>query len=293
MGHGSVSKVVIPVAGLGTRFLPFTKSVPKEMLPVVDAPSILLLAEEAYNAGFSDIVLIQGRGKTSIEDFFDVSYELEHTLAQKNRHDLLERVLRIRDNINIISIRQQVAGGLGHAVLTARPVVGDSPFAVMLGDEILDSSKELERLRDIHRGEGASAVSIMEVERIDVSKYGIVEPESEKDGIVKIKSLVEKPSVDAAPSCYALPGRYIFEPILFEYLKDTKVGVGGELQLTDAMVKLAKYRGLFGVPVESKRYDLGDKFGFIKANIEFGLKDPDIARSLRPYLNEITKQLGS
>lgn len=285
-----IKKVVIPVAGLGTRFLPFTKSVPKEMLPVVDSPSILLLVEEAYRAGFTDIVLVQGRGKVAIEDFFDVSYELERILEQKQKANLLERIHSVRENINIISVRQKQAMGLGHAILTARPIVGNAPFAVMLGDEIMSDHKDLEALRDNYIKSGVSTVSVMEVPRTEVCKYGIVKVKSVNQGIIQVDSLVEKPNINEAPSLYALPGRYVFNQKIFDYLEETKPGVGGEIQLTDAMVQLAQNEGLQAMPIRAKRYDLGDKFGFLHANIEYGLNDPELGGRLRSYLKEI--QLG-
>lgn len=283
-----VKKVVIPVAGLGTRFLPFTKSVPKEMLPVVDAPSILLLAEEAYRAGFEDIILVQGRGKAAIEDFFDVSYELERTLEEKNKVSLIERIRFIRDRVNIISIRQKQAMGLGHAILSARPIVGDNPFAVMLGDELMSDHIELERLQKSFSETGVSTVSVMEVPLADVSKYGIIQVgASEFDGLIKVTGLVEKPAVGEEPSRYALPGRYVFSERVFSYLEETKPGVGGEIQLTDAMVCLAKNEGLHAIPISSRRYDIGDKFGFIHANIEYALRDPEVGAKLKQYLRTV------
>lgn len=286
-----VRKVVIPVAGLGTRFLPFTKTVPKEMLPVVDAPSILLLVEEAYKAGFEDIVLVQGRGKTAVEDFFDVSYELERTLEQRNKVNLIERIQFIRDRVSIISIRQKQAMGLGHAILTAKPIVGDSAFAVMLGDELMSDHIELEALRKNYIETGVSTVSVMEVPSSEVHKYGVIQYDKQKCNVLHVSNLVEKPSVDKAPSLYALPGRYVFNPNIFKYIEETEPGVGGEIQLTDAMVKLAQRDGLHAIPISSKRYDLGDKFGFIHANIEYALKDPEVSQKLRRYLKDVQLDL--
>lgn len=287
-----ISKVVIPVAGLGTRFLPYTKAIPKEMLPIVDTPSILLLVEEAYKVGFTDVVLIQGRGKSSIEDFFDISYELESTLVKQNKLNLLERVKIIRDKVNIISIRQKIAAGLGHAVLTAKPVIGAEPFAVMLGDELLDGPEsELEKLTNHFYNTNCSTVSIIQVPINDVSKYGIIDHEIPTNGVFKIKNLIEKPSIGNAPSLFALPGRYVFSHNIFKYLAETVPCQSGEIQLTDAMIQIAKCHGLYGIQVTSKRFDLGDRLGFIKANLEYGLKNSEISPSLKEYIINLRDDL--
>lgn len=288
----SIRKVLIPVAGLGTRFLPFSKTVPKEMLPIVDTPSILLLVEEALEAGFHEIILVQGRGKHSIEDFFDVSYELEDTLMRRNKYNLLSRVAEIRDKVSIISVRQKQPLGLGHAVLTGRSIIGDEPFAVMLGDELMSNSTELLRLKNSYLENGISTVSVMEVPMSEVSKYGVIEPQTCADtGRIFIKNLVEKPPTEKAPSNWALPGRYVFSPKIFDYIEEVSPGAGGEIQLTDAMVKMAQNEGLLAMPIRSKRYDLGDKFGFLKANIEYGLIDPQISQQLKSYLQEISAEI--
>lgn len=288
----SIRKVLIPVAGLGTRFLPFSKTVPKEMLPIVDTPSILLLVEEALDAGFHEIILVQGRGKHSIEDFFDVSYELEDTLMRRNKYNLLSRVAEIRDKVSIISVRQKQPLGLGHAVLTGRSIIGDEPFAVMLGDELMSNSTELLRLKNSYLENGISTVSVMEVPMSEVSKYGVIEPQTCADtGRIFIKNLVEKPPTEKAPSNWALPGRYVFSPKIFDYIEGVSPGAGGEIQLTDAMVKMAQNEGLLAMPIRSKRYDLGDKFGFLKANIEYGLIDPQISQQLKSYLQEISAEI--
>lgn len=286
-----ITRVVIPVAGLGTRFLPFSKTVPKEMLPVVDTPSILLLAEEALGAGFKEIILVQGRGKQSIEDFFDISYELEHILLKKNKYDLISRVENVRNRINIVSIRQKKPLGLGHAVLTAQSIIGNSPFAVMLGDELLNSSQDLSNLKRVHNETGISSVSVMEVPVEDTDKYGIISFEEDDHHRMKVTGLIEKPSPPNAPSRWALPGRYIFNSKIFDYLRETAPGVGDEIQLTDAMNKLAAEEGLYAIPIESKRYDLGSKLGFLKANIEYGLSDPQIAQDLSLYIQSLSKAM--
>jgi UTP--glucose-1-phosphate uridylyltransferase len=289
-----LKKAVIPAAGLGTRFLPATKSIPKEMLTVVDAPIIFYVIEEAIAAGIQDIVLIQGRGKTAIEDFFDTSYELEHKLAQDNKYHLMERVERVRSRVNIISIRQKQALGLGHAVLCARPIVGDEPFAVLLGDEIMvpqspqenytlcDLKASFERLQ-------ASTVAVMPVTQNDVSKYGIADVDETQSSPWQVRRFVEKPSPQESPSRWALPGRYVFSPEIFEILENTPPGRGGEIQLTDAMNELAQRKEFFAQPITNKRYDAGDKLGYLMANIELGLKHPQLGEELRAYLKELAR----
>lgn len=281
-------KALIPVAGLDTRFLPFSKTIPKEILPIVDTPSILLLIEEAANCGFNEIVLIQGRGKHSIEDFFDISYELEDILSKKNLLNLLDRVTSIRNRVSIVSIRQKKALGLGHAILTGKTVIGNEPFAVMLGDELISNSNELLKLKKSFLETGLSTVSIMPVQNNEVSKYGIIAPRyCNISGRIYIDNLIEKPSPNRAPSNLALPGRYVFSPKIFDYLSHTQPGINGEIQLTDAMIELAQKDGLLGVMLESKRYDLGDKFGFLKANIEYGLRDAQISEQLKKYIGDL------
>ncbi len=286
-----IKKAVIPAAGLGTRFLPVTKTVPKELLPIVDTPILLMIVEEALNAGVEDIIIIAGRNKTAIEDFFDRSYELEDTLYKTGKLDLLASLKRIQGLVNIISVRQKEALGLGHAVYTARPVVGDEPFAVLLGDEIMVSENKnvTAQLCDLYKKTSASSVAVMEVNKKDVSKYGIIEFEKNQSmGLMKVKSVVEKPNPELTPSLWALPGRYIFTAELFEHLKNTKPGKNGEIQLTDAMTQLAQGdQGLWATPFVAQRYDAGDKLGYLQANIEMGLKHPEIGEALRHYLKNL------
>ncbi len=288
-----VKKAIIPAAGLGTRFLPATKNVPKEMLPIVDTPIIFYVIEEAMKSGIEDIVLIAGRGKYAIEDFFDISYELEEKLIKAGKEQFLEKVIQMRENINVISIRQKQALGLGHAVLCGRPVIGDAPFAVLLGDEImLDIEPHppvTKQLCETFESNGISTVAVMEVEKSQVHKYGIIDIHSEKNGIYKVKNVIEKPSIEKAPSQLALPGRYVFSKTLFTFLENAKPGFGGEIQLTDAMTQLAHSEGLLAQNFVASRYDAGDKFGFIQANIEFALKNPDLSDKLKPYLKKLTQ----
>ena len=290
-----VRKALIPAAGLGTRFLPATKSVPKEMLPIVDAPILLYIVEEAVRAGIEDIVIIAGRGKTAIEDFFDRSYELEDQLVKTGKEDLLSRLVRIREMANIISIRQKEAKGLGHAVYCGQPIIGKEDFAVLLGDEIMISSPEeataTQQLVDIFTSTGQSTVAVMEVAPNEVEKYGIIEYETNADGYFQVKSIVEKPARDKAPSRFALPGRYVFSHAIFEYLKNTKPGKNGEIQLTDAMCEVAKHHGLLATTVTARRYDAGDKLGYLAANIELALERPELANELKSYLKKLAGRL--
>lgn len=284
-----IKKAVIPAAGLGTRFLPATKTVPKELLPIVDTPILLHVIEEVINAGIEDIVIIAGRNKTAIEDFFDRSYELEDTLYKTGKTDLLKIVKDIQGMVNIISVRQKEAKGLGHAVYTAKPVVGDEPFAVLLGDEIMISKDKnvTAQLCDIYEQKQASTVAVMEVAPSEVSKYGIVGVENQDVSAMKVLTVVEKPEPQNAPSSLALPGRYIFTPKLFESLENQSPGKNGEIQLTDAMTTIAKTEGLWASRFNARRYDAGDKLGYLQANIELGLEHPQIGEALKNYLKNL------
>ncbi|MCS6839038.1 MAG: UTP--glucose-1-phosphate uridylyltransferase [Bdellovibrionaceae bacterium] len=285
------TKAVIPVAGLGTRFLPATKSIPKEMLTIVDAPIIFYVIEEAIHAGIQDIVLIQGRGKTAIEDFFDTSYELEDKLMRDNKYYLLDRLNEIRNKVNIISIRQKHPLGLGHAVLCAQPVLGNEPFAVLLGDEIMLPQAPHEdyttaELSKAFEATGHSTVAIMSIQEVDVQKYGIVDfgGRLPQEFPARVAGFVEKPNLNNAPSLWALPGRYIFSSSILDELKNQKPGKLGEIQLTDAMNSLSKKEPVYALPTRNIRYDAGDKVGYPIANIEIGLRHPDVGPFLRNYL---------
>lgn len=293
-----VKKAVIPAAGLGTRFLPATKTIPKEMLPIIDRPTILYIVEEAVKAGIEDIVLIAGRNKEAIDDFFDVTYELQDKLEREGKQDTVQMLKKISSLANIISIRQKQALGLGHAVLCSKPIVGNEPFAVLLGDELMVPTAEqrttTEILAESYQSTGLSTVAVMEVKASEVSKYGIAEGEGDpasKTGAMRVKSLIEKPSPEQTTSRWALPGRYVFSAEIFKYLEKTKPGKGGEIQLTDAMVELAKHEGLLAKCFESRRYDAGDKLGFLQANIELGLEHPEIGSRLRQYLKELAGKI--
>lgn len=288
-----IRKAIIPAAGLGTRFLPVTKSIPKEMLPIVDAPIIYWVVREAVKAGIEDIILIAGRGKSAIEDFFDVSYEVQDQLVKAGKEELLQKILEVQNMANIISVRQKEALGLGHAVYCGHHIVGDEPFAVLLGDEItLEQPKNVTQLLcDSYHEDSTSAVAVMEVPEADVCKYGIVEATSIQEGLYKVSDVIEKPDIDKAPSRLALPGRYAFSSKIFDYLRNAKPGKNGEIQLTDAMVKLAQNDGLKALTFESTRYDAGDKLGYLIANIEFALKDDKLSASFKDYLKKLSEKL--
>ncbi|MBY0555153.1 UTP--glucose-1-phosphate uridylyltransferase [bacterium] len=288
-----VKKAIIPAAGLGTRFFPATKTIPKEMLPIVDKPAILYVIEEAIQAGIEDIVLIQGRGKTAIEDFFDVSYELEDKLIKDGKSDVLEKLNKIRSSVNIISIRQKAALGLGHAVRCAKPVIGEEPFAVLLGDEITITNSRSDNvtayLCDQYEKTKLSSVWVLPTDPKDSHKYGIIDvgPENKDlSGGKKVLGVVEKPAASKAPSTWALPGRYVFNSEIFNYLDMIKPGNNGEIQLSDAMNELAKSSTLNAYSFNSRRYDTGDKLGFLIANIDMALEREEMREELMKYLNK-------
>lgn len=290
-----VKKAIIPAAGLGTRFLPATKTVPKEMLTIVDAPIILYVVEEAVKAGIEDIILIAGRGKHAIEDFFDTSYELEDKLAKDGKEKLLERVTRIRDSANIISIRQKQAMGLGHAVLCGLPIVGKEPFAVLLGDEITmgfhGEPNVTSQLVKSFEETGTSTISVMKVDDRDVSKYGIAEVEEKKAGFFKVTSLMEKPKASETSSRWALPGRYVFDNAIMDILQNAKPTLNGEIQLTDSMKVLCSQQGLNAMTFTAQRFDAGDKLGYLQANIELALQNPELNQDLKNYILNLAKKL--
>lgn len=284
-----IRKAVMPVAGLGTRFLPVTKTVPKELLPIVDKPLLMFNAEEILDAGIEELVLVTGRGKSAIEDFFDVSHELEATLDTAGKSDWLKDIRYIRKNLKIISIRQGQALGLGHAVLCAQPAIGTEPFALLLGDEIMIHGSGPSATAQLVGGfveSGISNVSVIEVPKSEVGKYGIINAEALGPGRWRVKSVVEKPSAQEAPSQLALPGRYVFAPNIFKYLSQTKPGRNGEIQLTDAMTALATREALNAQTVSGQRYDAGDRLGMLIANIEIALGREDIGPQLKDYLRD-------
>lgn len=284
-----VRKAVIPAAGLGTRFLPATKAQPKEMMPIVDKPAIQYIIEEAIQAGIEDILVITGRNKRAIEDHFDRAVELEVTLKAQGKYDMLN-VVQDLSRINLHYIRQKEARGLGHAVLCAKQFIGNEPFAVMLGDDIVDASiPSLKQLMDIYDQYQGSVLGVQEVSISNVSKYGIVKPIAVAENVWQIADMIEKPSIEQAPSRLAVLGRYIIEPEIFALLERTEPGSGGEIQLTDALRQLAAEQPVYAFNFEGRRYDVGDKQGYLEATIEFALKRPDIRES---FLRYIIKTMG-
>jgi len=287
----SVRKAVFPAAGLGTRFLPATKAQPKEMLPLVDKPLIQYGVEEAKLSGVQNIIIVTGRGKSAIEDHFDVSFELEHLLETRHKKDLLATVRAVSDMIDIAYVRQKEALGLGHAVLTARELVGDEPFAVLLADDVIDAEVPcLKQLMDVFDKTQCSVLATQVVEGPGISAYGVLEgkPVPGSNGkLYEVQSLVEKPRPEEAPSNLAVIGRYILTPTVFETLSDIKAGAGGELQLTDGLKQLLKKEKIYGYVFDGKRHDTGDKLGFLKATVEFALKRPDLGGPLRQHLKSL------
>ena len=287
-----VRKAVFPAAGLGTRFLPATKAQPKEMLPLVDTPIIQYGVEEALAAGCDQIIIITGRGKQAIEDHFDVSYELEKMLEERGKTDLLNIVRDISDMIHVAYVRQKEALGLGHAVLMARELVGNEPFAVLLADDVIDAETPcLKQMMDVFEQTQCSVLAAQMIEGAAISAYGVlkVKPADERFGgrLYEIEDMVEKPKAADAPSNIAVIGRYILTPTVFDMLSNIKAGVGGELQLTDGLRALLKKEKVYGYVFEGKRHDTGDKLGFLKATVEFALKRPDLGEPLRQYLKSL------
>lgn len=283
-----VRKAVIPAAGLGTRFLPATKAQPKEMLPIVDKPTIQYIVEEAVASGIEDILIITGRGKRAIEDHFDKSFELETTLEQKQNDELLTMIRDISDMVDIHYVRQKEALGLGHAIWCARKFIANEPFAVLLGDDVIDSQVPcLKQLIDAYEATGgASVLGVQPVAWEHVSRYGIVDPGEKASVGMKVKDVREKPAREEAPSNMAILGRYILHPDIMELLEETEPGAGGEIQLTDAIRKLIHVQPVIAYAFEGRRYDVGDKLGFLEATVEFALKRPDLHDAFAAYLRE-------
>ena len=285
-----VRKAVFPAAGLGTRFLPATKAQPKEMLPIVDKPIIQYGVEEALAAGCDQIIIITGRGKSAIEDHFDVSYELEKMLEERKKTELLTIVRQISDMIHVAYVRQKEALGLGHAVLMARELVGNEPFAVLLADDVIDANPPcLKQMIDQFNETQSSIIATQQVDGPAISAYGVIDatPVKGNDRLFDIRNMVEKPKPKDAPSNLAIIGRYILTPKIFEVLDSTPLGTGGELQLTDGMRLLLKEEKIFGYRYEGKRHDAGDKLGFLQATVEFALKRPELGKQFREYLKTL------
>jgi UTP--glucose-1-phosphate uridylyltransferase len=286
-----IRKAVIPAAGLGTRFLPATKAIPKEMIPIVDTPMIQHIVEEAVRAGAETVVIITARHKEAIENHFDFNYELEHTMDEKEKKDLAELSRSIGRLCNIVSVRQKNPMGLGHAILCSEPVIGNEPFAILLGDDLIDSEVPCTRqLIDIFEKEKASVVGVMEVLEAEVSKYGIVGGKMLNSRLMQVDRLVEKPSAASAPSRFAIPGRYVLTPAIFDCLRETKPGKGGEIQLTDGLQLLAKKERLLAYQFEGTRYDTGDRLGFIDATLAFALKRPELEAGVRELMKKHSKK---
>jgi UTP--glucose-1-phosphate uridylyltransferase len=286
-----IRKAVIPAAGLGTRFLPATKASPKEMLPVVDKPVIQYVVEEAVAAGIESILIVTGRGKESIENHFDVSYELEHILQERGKESDLKLVHSIASMVDFAYVRQKEALGLGHAVLVARNWIGGEPFAVFLGDDIVVSESPcIRQMMDVFDEKGGSVLGVMEVEREQTRKYGIVAGEEETERLVRVRDIVEKPKPEEAPSSTAVIGRYLFTPEIFEELEKTVPDHSGEIQLTSAIRTLLDRQPLYAYRFEGRRYDTGDKLGFLKATVEMALMRDDLSEPFRTYLRGVLKE---
>lgn len=283
-----VRKAIIPAAGLGTRFLPATKAQPKEMLPIVDKPTLQYIIEEAVESGIEEILIITGRNKKSIEDHFDKSVELELELGLKGKYDLLEEVRAISDMVNIHYIRQKEPKGLGHAIYCAKSFIGSEPFAVLLGDDIVHAERPcIGQMMEVYSKYKTSVIGVQEVPKTDVDKYGIVDGHGIEERIYRVNGLVEKPPVEDAPSNIAILGRYIINPAIFDILEHTPPGKGDEIQLTDALKVLAQREAMIAYHFEGQRYDVGDKLGFLKATVEYALRRDDLRDDFIAYLSSI------
>lgn len=287
-----IRKAIIPAAGLGTRFLPATKAQPKEMLPIVDKPTLQYIIEEAIHSGIEEILIITGRNKSSIENHFDKSIELELELEKSGKQQLLEEIREISDMVNIHYIRQKVPKGLGHAIYCAKSFIGNEPFAVLLGDDIVynDEKPCLKQMIEVYNKYQTSILGVQEVSAEDVSKYGIVAGQCVADRIYQVRDLVEKPSKENAPSNVAILGRYIITPAIFEILERTQPGKGGEIQLTDGLKVLAQKESMYAYSFEGRRYDVGDKQGFLQATVEYALRRESLRKDFLAYLTEILKR---
>lgn len=292
-----ITKAVFPAAGFGTRFLPVTKAQPKEMLPIVDKPVIQYLVEEAVASGITEIIIVTGRGKRSIEDHFDNSFELEYNLVEKGKHSLLKEVRKISQLAKFIYVRQPKPLGDGHAILCAKEVIGNEPFAVLFGDDLVDSKvPALKQLINVYEQTGSSVIALEKINKKDTDKYGIIKPKNsqkistganQRQTIYEIENFVEKPRPQNAPSNLGIIGKYILNPEILQILKKTKPGLDGEIRLIDGFMKLKNEQKIYGVEIEGTRYDTGTKFGFLKATIDFSLKRKDLGPSMRSYLKTL------
>ena len=286
-----IRKAIIPAAGLGTRFLPATKAMPKEMLPIVDKPTIQYIVEEAVASGIEDIIIVTGKGKRAIEDHFDYAPELEKNLEEKGKFDLLDKVKYSTNLVDIHYIRQKEPKGLGHAVWCARNFIGDEPFAVLLGDDIVQNDTPcLKQLINQYEETQSSVIGVQQVPDEETHRYGIIDPESQIGRRYQVNNFVEKPKQGTAPSNLAIMGRYILTPEIFMFLENQKQGAGGEIQLTDAIQQLNQIQRVFAYDFEGKRYDVGEKFGFVKTTIEMALQDEELKDDLLTFLEEVMKK---
>ncbi|HDE6426666.1 TPA: UTP--glucose-1-phosphate uridylyltransferase GalU [Staphylococcus aureus] len=284
-----IKKAIIPAAGLGTRFLPATKAMPKEMLPILDKPTIQYIVEEAARAGIEDIIIVTGRHKRAIEDHFDSQKELEMVLKEKGKSELLEKVQYSTELANIFYVRQKEQKGLGNAISSARQFIGNEPFAVLLGDDIVESEvPAVKQLIDVYEETGHSVIGVQEVPEADTHRYGIIDPLTKNGRQYEVKKFVEKPAQGTAPSNLAIMGRYVLTPEIFDYLKTQKEGAGNEIQLTDAIERMNNDNQVYAYDFEGERYDVGEKLGFVKTTIEYALKDD----SMREELTRFIKELG-
>lgn len=289
-----VRKAIIPAAGLGTRFLPATKAQPKEMLPIVDKPTIQYIIEEAVAAGIQDIIIVTGRNKRSIEDHFDRSIELELELERGQKQEMLDMVKDISEMANIHYIRQKEPRGLGHAILAARHFIGNEPFAVLLGDDVVISKKPcLGQMLDVYNEYRTSILGVQTVEHQVVDKYGIIAGKQVDERVYKVSDMVEKPALDEAPSNVAVLGRYIIAPEIFEFLETQDAGKGGEIQLTDALRRLVREQAMYAYDFKGHRYDVGTKVGFIQANIEFALRNQELCQEMKEYLKALHENMDA
>ncbi|WP_436871587.1 UTP--glucose-1-phosphate uridylyltransferase GalU [Mammaliicoccus sciuri] len=283
-----IKKAIIPAAGLGTRFLPATKAMPKEMLPILDKPTIQYIVEEAARAGIEDIIIVTGKHKRAIEDHFDIQKELETTLYEKGKLELLDRVQYSTELANIFYVRQKEQKGLGHAIYTAKQFIGNEPFAVLLGDDIVESDNPaIKQLMERYEATGKSVIGVQTVPETETHRYGIIEPKSQDERLYEVNRFVEKPEQGTAPSNLAIMGRYVLSPRIFDYLETQTEGSGGEIQLTDAIERLNKDDKVYAYDFEGQRYDVGEKIGFVKTTIEYALKDEEMRDEIIRYLQSL------
>ncbi len=288
MDNNKIKKAIIPAAGLGTRFLPATKAMPKEMLPILDKPTIQYIVEEAARAGIEDIIIVTGKHKRAIEDHFDIQKELETTLYEKGKLELLDRVQYSTELANIFYVRQKEQKGLGHAIYTAKQFIGNEPFAVLLGDDIVESDNPaIKQLMEQYESTGKSVIGVQTVPETETHRYGIIEPKSQDERLYEVNRFVEKPEKGTAPSNLAIMGRYVLSPRIFDYLETQTEGSGGEIQLTDVIERLNKDDKVYAYDFEGQRYDVGEKIGFVKTTIEYALKDQEMRDEIIRYLQSL------